>query len=266
MHPFYFGTQEKLLFGIYHPPLTRADRDTGVVLCNPFGSEAIYAHRAFRQVAIRLSRVGFHVLRFDYYGCGDSAGEGNEGDVDQWKKDISLAIDELNNRAGVSRVSLVGLRLGATLGLLVAGERNDVESLVLWEPVVEGKAYIEELMTEQEGWMEKGEFSEAAITKLEDGTVEIIGFALTSQMRLGIESIDLLSLEKVTAKRLLIIRSPEKAGDQSLLKRLKELGASPNYSDLATPRVWLESQESDRIVVPNELLESIVLWLTRNHQ
>jgi exosortase A-associated hydrolase 2 len=265
MQPFYFGTQEKLLFGIYHPPLTRADRDTGVVLCNPFGSEAIYAHRAFRQVAVRLSRVGFHVLRFDYYGCGDSAGEGNEGDVDQWKKDISAAIDELKNRAGVSRVSLVGLRLGATLGLLVAVERNDVESLVLWEPVVKGKKYIEELVNEQEGWMEKGEFSEATIAKQDDGTVEIIGFALTSQMRLGIESINLLSLEKGTGKRLLIIRKSGEVGDQSLFKTLKELGSFPDYSDLVTPRLWLESQESDRVVVPNELLESIILWLTRNH-
>lgn len=266
MHPFYFGPQEKSLFGIYHPPLTRADRDTGIVQCSPFGSEAINAHRAFRQVAIRLSRVGFHVLRFDYYGCGDSAGEGIEGDVDQWKKDISIAIDELKNKAGVSRVSLVGLRLGATLGLLVAGGRNDVESLVLWEPVVEGRGYIEELINQQEIWMEKSNFSEATITQQDEGAVEISGFALTSRMRVGIESINLLSLQKGAGKRLLIIKKSEGGGDQPLLKTLNQLGDFPDYSDVVAPRVWLESNQSDRVVVPNELLESIVSWLTRNHQ
>ncbi|MBZ5554818.1 MAG: alpha/beta hydrolase [Acidobacteriia bacterium] len=265
MHPFYFGPQDMPLFGIYHPPLTRADRETGVVLCNTFGSEYIYSHRALRQLAVRLSRVGFHVLRFDYYGTGDSGGESDEVDLEQWKKDITIAISELKERAGLSKVSLIGLRLGAALGLLVSRERNDVESVLLWEPVIEGKGYIKELMNQHQGWLKEQLFSELKGPAPKKGVIEIVGFPLTDRMKQSIESIDLLSQDRCPVQHVLIVRSSREKDDQSLLSRLGGLGVSTVYKEIVASSQWLEREGLGQVVVPTEALEAMGQWMAEIH-
>jgi pimeloyl-ACP methyl ester carboxylesterase len=42
-------------------------------------------------------------------------------------------------------VTLVGLRIGATLALHAAASRGGVDRLVLWSPFRSGKAYVREL-------------------------------------------------------------------------------------------------------------------------
>ena len=76
IEPFYFGTSSKPLFGCYHVPQSALRRDCGVLFCAPMGSEYVRFHRAYRQLADRLAKAGFPVLRFDFYGCGDSSGDG----------------------------------------------------------------------------------------------------------------------------------------------------------------------------------------------
>src|SRR5690242_1202032 len=134
--PFYFGSPDEPLFGCYHAPRPGQERKCVVVICQPIGHEYIYCHRALRQLAVRLSDSGFPVLRFDYFGCGDSSGSTEEGGIRQWLRDISSAISEARHRAGVAQVCLVGFRLGGALSMITAAERGDIDSLVLWDPVV----------------------------------------------------------------------------------------------------------------------------------
>src|SRR5689334_4600346 len=65
--PQFFGTEERALAGTLHFP-TSAQRDAGVVLCNPFGIELLASRRAYRHLADRLARAGIPTLRFDYDG------------------------------------------------------------------------------------------------------------------------------------------------------------------------------------------------------
>jgi alpha/beta superfamily hydrolase len=79
MFPLFFGSSPNLLFGAHSSP-SKAARDTGVVIVPPMGQEAIRAHRAIRQLGLRLSRERFHALRFDLRGTGDgfhSSGSGS---------------------------------------------------------------------------------------------------------------------------------------------------------------------------------------------
>jgi len=50
---------------------------------------------ALRTLAALLAREGFHVLRFDYYATGDSAGESSEGSLSEWRANIVTARDDL---------------------------------------------------------------------------------------------------------------------------------------------------------------------------
>ena len=91
IQPFYFGAPERRLFGIFHPTAAASSALPGVLLCPAFGQEAVRAHRMMKVLAERLVRAGHPVLRFDFYGTGDSMGEDIDADLDGWAGDIHVA-------------------------------------------------------------------------------------------------------------------------------------------------------------------------------
>ena len=141
--PCTFGTSGRQLLGLYHAPEGPRPRDEAVLVCGPGPQEYMQSHWALRKLAAALSRTGFHVFRFDYYGTGDSAGDSVEGRMSAWRSDVAQALEELADVSGAARLSAVGFRLGATLA---ATSPVRLERLVLWEPVVDGHRHIEELV------------------------------------------------------------------------------------------------------------------------
>ena len=147
LDPIFFGASPRRLFGVYDPADGNSSKGLrAAVLCNPWGPEYIYAHRALRQLAKRLSLAGCHTLRFDYFGTGISAGDMVDAELAGWKGDIETAIDEVMDLTGAKRVALLGLRLGATLAASVAATRQKgVDALILWDPIVDGTTYLDSL-------------------------------------------------------------------------------------------------------------------------
>jgi pimeloyl-ACP methyl ester carboxylesterase len=96
----------------------------------------VHAHRTLRQLALKLTSLGYHTLRFDYFGTGDSAGEIAHIDPAGMQSDLESAIEAAQDIAGADRVALIGLRLGANLAAHVAALHcSDLEALVLWDPI-----------------------------------------------------------------------------------------------------------------------------------
>jgi uncharacterized protein len=249
---FYFGPAESRLFGVYHAPQAVADRDVGVLVCPPIGREYLKTHRALRQLAVRLARAGFHALRFDYRGCGDSAGDPAGATLAEWAADVGHAADELKDRAGLGRVALVGLRLGATLALLSAGTRRDVEGLVLWEPVVDGAAYLAGIRADH-----------AARTRgrvVDDGPLEWSGFPVGLGLQEGLASLAPLPGRR-PARRALILRDHEAAADAALLDGLRGLGVAAERVETAMERIWLDEEDVGRALVPSTIFQKAVGWL-----
>jgi len=144
VNPFFFGTSERRLFGIHAPAASDAGGPRGAVLCQPWGSEYIYAHRSMRQLALRLSLSGFHTLRFDYFGSGDSAGEECDTDARGLQADVVTAIETLKDLAATERVTLIGLRAGANIAAsTAAGSPEAIEALALWDPILPEEAGLE---------------------------------------------------------------------------------------------------------------------------
>jgi alpha/beta superfamily hydrolase len=91
-----------------------------------------------RNLSSRLSKAGFHVLRFDYYGTGDSSGSNDEGSPQRWCENIEAAMVELQEMTGAARMSLIGLRFGANLAARVATRPlTAIDCLALWEPLAD---------------------------------------------------------------------------------------------------------------------------------
>jgi predicted alpha/beta hydrolase len=105
MTPLYFGTGQRRLFGVLDPAQARSSQAQAAVICYPWGPEYIFAHRALRHLSRQLAVRGFNVLRFDYYGSGDSAGDESEVRLSGWREDIVAAIEELKDISGTKAVA-----------------------------------------------------------------------------------------------------------------------------------------------------------------
>jgi alpha/beta superfamily hydrolase len=254
MNPFLFGNSKQPLYGVYHPPRAHTSRPTAVVLCYPLWQEYMRAHRAFRQLAMLLSKAGFSVLRFDYFGTGDSAGESDAGDVSRWTHDISTAIDELKDTAAVTKVSLVGLRVGASLAAAVATERKDLDRVILWDPVVGGKSYVEKMvLTEQAS----GTAPHGPV-----GTIGIKGFPLTSRMREGLEGIDLHRLPAPASGRMIMTVSEERPEFVAFRDALAGRRIGMTYRHIASAGNWDEIDRWGSALLPQSIIQGIVACLT----
>jgi pimeloyl-ACP methyl ester carboxylesterase len=145
MAVFHFGNGQRRLFGCYEPARANFSKVRAVLLCHPLDNEQVFAYRTMRQLAARLVRAGFHVLRFDYFGTGDSYGDTGEGDLASWCEDIGTAIDELKEITGTTSIDLAGLRLGANLSARVAAHRpKEISKLILWEPLTADELAVAE--------------------------------------------------------------------------------------------------------------------------
>jgi alpha-beta hydrolase superfamily lysophospholipase len=143
--PFFFGPDAGL-FGMYHAPSFPARR--AMLMCPPLGQDLIRCHRLYRQLAQSLAEEGMAVLRFDYYGTGDSAGDSAEVDWERCVSDATTAAAELRRRAGVDRIVAFGARLGGSVAL-TAAERARFSEVIAWDPVLDGDRYVAELDTMQ---------------------------------------------------------------------------------------------------------------------
>jgi pimeloyl-ACP methyl ester carboxylesterase len=259
MTPLFFGPGSSPLYGVYHPPKGDA-RDHGVVLCNAFGQEYMRAHRAYRQLAMLLTRKGFHVLRFDYRGTGDSSGDLEGVTAEDWLTDIGHAIDELRDSAGVSQVSLVGLRLGAVLAAGASLIRTDLERLVLWDPVRSGPAYERELIDE----IAREQPSEYAPAfgngESPTGGLVYNGFEMTRSLR---ESLRLLQVDvagRSTVRRLAQVVSHE---NEVLFAIRQQLQVHPGFEYRFTeaPHDWNYVDTFGGILLPQPVIQTIVQWM-----
>jgi uncharacterized protein len=143
--PLFFASGGAELFGMLHQSDGLSHREA-FVFCHPFAEEKLWAHRVLVSFARELTARGYAVLRFDARGTGDSDGAFEASSVETMCVDVRAAIEEVRRRTGCATVSLLGLRLGATVASLIAEETPDLHRLVLWAPVVDGARYMQDML------------------------------------------------------------------------------------------------------------------------
>ncbi|MDI9917073.1 alpha/beta hydrolase family protein [Rhodococcus sp. IEGM 1379] len=139
----WFGPATTPLLGFVHVPQSGTAREA-VVLCSPIGKEHIDTYRGMRLLANELATRGIVAFRFDYEAIGDSTGAEDAPDaMHRWQDSIVSAIDYVR-RSGAQSVSIVGLRLGALLAASALTECGAINSIVLWDPIINGRNYVRE--------------------------------------------------------------------------------------------------------------------------
>jgi alpha/beta superfamily hydrolase len=262
--PFYFGTSPKKLFGCHH--LRRkfdANARPPVVVCSPVGQEYIRAHRALYQLAISLAGAGHDVLRFDYYGCGDSSGEFEEGSLQQWTSDIEAAVEEIKRTTAKARVCLVGLRLGAVLAARAAAGRSDIAGVALWEPVFNGKGYLQELAMLQKRFAAPWRPDSDVIA--DEGQIpnEIVGYPLTPRLRQELEVLLPEQFKWTDDRNTLVICNKRESGCDQLWARVRQINPQTRVEVLEDHLPWLE--EVYKRLIPLKTINYLVQWLNTIH-
>lgn len=247
MNPFFFGRSERPLFGLYtqgrSDGASVATAARAVLLCYPVGSEYLRAHRAFRQLNLMLNRHGLNVLRFDYSCTGDSGGAGVEASLDEWLDDVDWAIDELMDTADVDEIDVVGLRWGAALAALGARERDEVRRLVLWDPVVTGRGYFDEVLPDG----------------APDGTVGIEGYPFSAELRTAMSAVDLTTdLADGRPLSTSIVVADERPEHLALRDALQARGDEVSYDVVPSPGNWAEVDPFGDALIPQDIIRSIV--------
>lgn len=243
MNPFYFGRSERPLFGVYSHGRPNADVSHSVLLCYPVGSEYMRAHRAFRQLNTLLNRAGMNVLRFDYSCTGDSGGDGIESSVEAWLDDVDWALDELKDNADTETVSVAGLRLGATLATRASAIRDDVDHLLLWDPIVSGSDYLDAVLG----------------SPRPTETTGVEGFPVTVQLQKEIDGIDLTSpLEGLSDLPVSILVSEAQAEYERAAQALAGQGAKVHHEVVPSEGNWAQADPFGDALIPQQIIQAIV--------
>ena len=265
--PFYFSSESRRLFAWLHRPERQAGSDVGLVLCAPFGYEAICAHRSLRSFAEQASKLGIPAIRFDYGGTGDSEDLAPEADqLEAWVKDIQAAAEQLRRRTGVTRIALVGIRLGALLAAL-ASTTVYADALIMIAPVLTGRRYLSEIRTTQlaasmarNAEADAGLRPEASTKKSAGGHLEVSGFCMSAATTASLAACDLTRSEETLAPRTLIIDNERLPTSRTWADALISRGECVKYA--ALPGVVEMIMTAPQFAsVPAAILKASFDWL-----
>lgn len=134
--PIFFEAGDETLFGILTRP-TSDDARVGVILV--YGGAynmTANVNQMWLRTARSLAARGFHVLRYDYRGIGDSTGKAGVFDHrSPYTEDLRGAIQVMHD-VGLDRVYIVGDCLGARASLVCASDTDGIEALLMLVPMV----------------------------------------------------------------------------------------------------------------------------------
>lgn len=260
--PLFFPGSNYNLFGVLHLPAQQA-RNLAFLFCHPFGEEKLWAHLVYVNFARELANRGIPVLRFDYMGNGDSDGDFEDSSVKTNLADVQCALRVLRERVRPDTViGLMGLRYGATLAALVAESDTEIRRLVLWEPVINGAQYMQELLrinlTSQLAIYKEIRYKREALVRAmyEGETANVDGYEVTAEMFGQVSAIDLLGSQKPSRAQCLIVQitsqKTELSKDLSALEARYQYGGArivneePFWKEIRTfygsaPRLYQET-------------------------
>jgi pimeloyl-ACP methyl ester carboxylesterase len=214
------------------------------------------SHMALRKVAVTLARKGFHVLRFDYYGTGDSSGSSNSGSLSTWRGNIVAAAEDLADCSGARRLSLIGFGLGATLAASVP---LDVADLVLWDPVVRGADYLNELRSLHRRQFAAILFPPRLPKPGADG--DILGLPISRELQGEVDALDLTRNFQTNAEYISLVVSELRPSYEELRGQLAQFSRHP--VDFRHIPVEAETDQQEAMLVSTTLLESMAAVLTK---
>jgi alpha-beta hydrolase superfamily lysophospholipase len=267
--PIYFSSGTHRLFGWMHAVADNAAPTMGLVICKPFGFEAMSSHLSVRAFAEAAAEAGIPALRFDYGGAGDSQDlEPAADQVDQWLQDVIAAVHELQRQTGVVRICLLGIRLGALLAVLAAARLAQIQALIAIAPVISGKRYLRELRTFElaaaqalaalPGPAQQTNSRDADLAG--EGHLEVSGFFLNAKTITALQNLDISTMRLPNVRKALVIDRQDLPVAVAWEHMLAESGTQSRYEALPG-YVEMLMRPPNLTAVPEGMVAAARNWL-----
>lgn len=256
------GRAGREMVGVLTHADARASKAAAVLLCRPFGQEAIRTAPMYRVLASRLAREGMASLVFDWHGTGDSPGEESQQSLSGWTTDLEEA-DALLRAECPGATSWFAMGLSAHIALRAASRASQPpRRLILWEPVVEGSNYVQALFDAHRQEV-AFEYNYPWTKLLRRGSVEepglpgsVLGIDIGEALASEIERIDGLPLAPSLRRGVEIVCC---AAPDVLERIARQPGASLVQMVRVDSRMnWMLSQAQGGSLVPPELLPAVL--------
>lgn len=196
-----------------------------------------------------FSRRNLLLERCDYRGTGEAEGEFCDVTLESLGSDV----EQFSGRS----VCLSGLRAGATLALdYCMRHKNWVENLILVEPIVDGKDYVNHLLRKQRV---KDMLTGGKDPSSDKGYINLEGYKTNLKLVEQLRQFNLLDQpikNKPAEKILLVTVSKHQDGKLwELSRRLRETGAQIVIKRLGCKPFWERVADADMGEVINEIGE-----------
>ncbi len=250
MTPLQFGAAEQWLNGIYYEPRASVASDAAILLCAPIGQEHMRTQWSMRKLALQAAHAGVHVLRFDYLGTGDSAGDVGDARIDIWTDNIRTALAELAELSGVRQPTVLGLRFGALLAAAAsAGGLIDARRLVFWDPVVTGGEFLAQL-TRLHAAIARRIRIEPPVS-----SDELIGFRYPTHLRREIAALDLTMLApRLTAATVDLLATERRPEYARLVQALKGAGKFGRQVEAEDSGEWDAQEKACAVMLAEQTI------------
>lgn len=137
MEPLFFG-EDARIFGAYYPGVG----SKAALIISPLMTESLRAHPVLREVSESLSRRGFHVLRVELSGSGNSTCEPMDVSAGAWRADLNCSVEELRSLSGVNSILCIAARFCVRLAL---NSEYEFQRIVAWDPLFSGSDWLSDM-------------------------------------------------------------------------------------------------------------------------
>jgi len=249
-------------FGLFQPaegPKPTAVRKCSVLFLQPWGFEEMCTHKLFRIIAEELACEGIASLRFDYPGTGDALDTTSyEQDLSPWQETIKTAVDVLRQKTGGLPVILLGHGLGASLGVSLAAEIEDLVGLVAMAPVASGRAYLRELQF----WARVIDDGLGLAEHLRpSGVTAIAGHVLPEAKAAALKKTDFASVQPHRSIPHLFVNRVDRPGDRQMAEQIEAKGARVEMIDYYGYDALVGNPAMARM--PMAAAENVISWIVR---
>ncbi len=231
----------------------------------PFGWEDICSHRPLRALARSLASQGIPTFRFDLPGTGDSSGSALDHDLFRaWIAAVKDAAAEFVETTRVQTVSVLGIRLGAMLGLAAVSEGLAVDNLVLWHASANGRALLRELRVFHT--FESKEGAPAGIQPSPISGLEVAGFLLNPETERALGSFSAADLAPMPGQKVLLLSRDDLPHDAQLIGSLEHAGCEVAMKPgVGYQAMMTIPDETFSLAVTNEIVRCLQISQTPAH-
>jgi hypothetical protein len=255
----YLNYGRKRIFVHTHVPKTFNGH--AFIFLNPVLDEKNRVQRFQAETARALCEIGFHITRFDYYGTGDSSGE----IYDLGQKEIigSLSVVYKYMQTIIPThftTHLLGIRLGADIGLSWATTLLDIKYLHLIEPIFNGKKYISEQRARRKMFRKINFMPQADdhITLQDKDAEDFQGYLLSSEFVDFIGTIDSTTL-KLSGKNIYLYKLDNLFSKKNHNDFTVKMSAFNNIlqTDIPLDSFWEKLEFTDTGLLTNKIIGTI---------